>query len=173
MAKKADYVVPYRRKRKGKTDYKNRLNILKSETTRLVVRPSNKHMMVQLVDYKMDGDIIVSSANSQELKKFGWDFTAGNTPSAYLVGLLCGLRGQKKGVKKAILDTGLITSVKGSRNYASLKGAIDSGLKIPAGEGVFPNEERIDGKHIAHMDKENITKEFTKVKKKIIESFKK
>ena len=41
MARKAAYVVPYRRKREGKTDYKGRMNLLKSETTRLVVRPSN------------------------------------------------------------------------------------------------------------------------------------
>ncbi len=173
MAKRANYVVPFRRKREGKTDYKKRLNLLKSGASRLVVRPSNKHMIVQLVDYKKDGDVIVSTAHSKELKKFGWDFATSNLPAAYLTGLLCGFRGQKKGVKKAILNLGLFPSVKGSRSYAALKGAIESGLKIPVGEDVFPDEKRISGEHITHKDKESITEKFEKVKKKIVQTFKK
>lgn len=173
MAKKADYVVQYRRKREGKTDYKKRLGLLKSETTRLVVRPSNKHMKAQLIDYRVNGDVVVSSAHSKELKKFGWNNATGNLPAAYLTGLLCGLRGQKKGVKKALLDMGLLPSIKGCRSYSTLKGVLDSGLKIPADEKVFPDEKRICGEHIALHGRENITKEFTKVKEKIIETFKK
>jgi len=172
MAKRADYVVPFRRKREGKTNYKKRLNLLKSRVTRLVVRPSNKHMLVQLVDYKENGDVVISTAYSKELKKFGWDFATGNLPAAYLTGLLCGFRGQEKGVKRAILDLGLFPSVKGSRSYAALKGAIDSGLKIPVGEGVLPDEKRISGEHIS--DKyEGITEKFEEVRKEIVRTFKK
>ncbi|MBN2014096.1 MAG: 50S ribosomal protein L18 [Candidatus Altiarchaeota archaeon] len=172
MAKKADYVVQYRRKREGKTDYMKRLGLLKSKTTRLVVRPSNKHITAQLIDYRTNGDMVISSANSKELKKFGWNAATGNTPAAYLTGLLCGLRGQKKGIKKAVLDIGLLQSIKGSRRYAVLKGAMDSGLKIPADEGMFPDEKRISGEHIAQIGKENITKEFTEVREKLTEAFK-
>jgi large subunit ribosomal protein L18 len=169
MARRADYVVPFRRKREGKTDYKKRLNLLKSEATRLVVRPSNKHTLVQLVDYRENGDVIVSTAHSKELKKFGWDTPSGNLPSAYLTGLLCGLRGQKKGVKMAILDLGLFLSVKGSRSYAALKGATDSGLKIPSGGEILPDEERVSGGHIAGEVKEK----FGEVREKIVKTFKK
>ncbi|OYT41430.1 MAG: 50S ribosomal protein L18 [Candidatus Altiarchaeales archaeon ex4484_43] len=172
MAKRADYVVPFRRRREGKTNYKKRLNLLKSRATRLVVRPSNKHMLVQLVDYKKNGDVIVSTAYSKELKKFGWDFATGNLPAAYLTGLLCGFRGQKRGVKRAILDLGPFPSVKGSRSYAALMGAIDSGLKIPVGEDVLPDEKRISGKHMSNKY-ENITEKFEEVKKKIVRAFKK
>ncbi len=173
MAKKADYIVSFRRKREGKTDYKTRFNLLKSGATRLVVRPSNKHVTVQLVDYKKNGDAVSSAAYSHELKKFGWDSATGNLPSAYLTGLLCGLRGQKKGVKMAILDMGPFPSIKGSRIYAAVKGATDSGLKIPTGEDVFPNEERTSGGHITHKGDENITEKFEKTKEKIILTFKK
>jgi len=172
MAERADYVVPFRRKGEGKTNYKKRLNLLKSGATRLVVRPSNKHMVVQLVDYKKKGDVITSTACSKELKKFGWDFSTSNLPAAYLTGLLCGFRSQKKGVKMAILDLGLFPSVKGSRSYAALKGAIDSGLKIHAEENVFPDEKRISGGHISNKD-EDITEKFEEIKKKIVRAFKK
>jgi large subunit ribosomal protein L18 len=173
MARKADYVVHYRRKREGKTDYKGRMNLLKSETTRLVIRPTNKHTIVQLIDYRKDGDVVVSTAHSKELAKLGWSGAASNLPAAYLTGLLCGLRGQKKGVKKAILDIGLRPSVKGSRSYSALKGAIDSGLKVPADESVFPSEERLSGKHMTGKGKEDAAEMFSKAKEQIQESLKK
>ena len=50
MANKKTYTVPFRRKREGKTNYKKRLGLLKSKSLRLVVRKSNKHILVQLVD---------------------------------------------------------------------------------------------------------------------------
>ncbi len=171
MARKADYVVPYRRKREGKTDYKGRMNLLKSETTRLVVRPSNKHMTVQLVDYRKEGDLVVSMAHSKELAEFGWKNATSNLPAAYLTGLLCGIRGTKKGVKSAILDIGLCPSIAGSKTYAALKGAVDAGLKIPADEVIFPDPKRITGEHI--KGKENLTEIFAKVKEKITEAGKK
>jgi large subunit ribosomal protein L18 len=174
MARKAAYVVPYRRKREGKTDYKGRMNLLKSETTRLVVRPSNKHMTVQLVDYRKEGDLVVSMAHSKELAEFGWNYSTSNLPAAYLTGMLCGLRGAKKGVKTAILDIGLFPSIAGSKTYAALKGAIDAGLKIPADAVIFPNEKRVTGEHIVQKGKkETLTEEFAKVKEKILENGKK
>jgi large subunit ribosomal protein L18 len=173
MATGADYVVPFRRKRDGKTNYKKRLDLLKSGVTRLVVRPSNKHIVVQLVDYKKDGDVIVSAAHSRELKTFGWDYATSNVPAAYLTGLLCGFRGQKRGVKRVVLDLGLIPSVRGSRSYSALKGAMDSGLNIPAGENVFPDEKRISGWHMADKGKGDITENFETSKKKIMQNSKK
>lgn len=175
MAKTADYVVQYRRKRENRTDYKSRLRLLKSETTRLVLRPTNKHMLAQLVDYRKEGDVVVAAASSKELTKLGWRYATSNTPAAYLTGLLCGIRGQKKGIKNAVPDIGLRRSIKGSRIYAALKGAIDSGLKIPADENIFPDENRLMGEHIAsyHKGRESITEEFNKIKEKINETLRK
>ena len=54
--------------------------------------------------------------------------------------------------------------IKGSRIYAALKGILDAGLNIPHSDGIFPNEERIKGKHIS----EDIEKNMEDTKKKII-----
>lgn len=145
MAQKKIFTIPFRRKMQGKTNYKKRLALLKSNTLRLVVRKSNKHMLVQLVKYGDQGDQVVNSAHTQKLVDFGWDVSTGNISAAYLVGLLIGV--QSKG-KEAILDLGLQTPISGSRLFAVLKGAVDGGLKTKLGETVLPSQERITGKHI-------------------------
>lgn len=171
MAKKATYIVQYRRKRNGKTDYKKRLNLLKSKRHRLVVRKSNRYIIAQIVDYKKNTDVVKVSATSNELKKFGWTANTSNIPAAYLTGFLCGLRAKSKKIKNAILDTGLNPSVKGSRLYSTLKGAVDSGLEIPHDSSILPDESRITGKHIAeYRGKKNILDEFEKTKNKILNS---
>ena len=173
MATGPRYAVQYRRKRKGLTDYKKRLNMLKSKKDRLVVRLSNKHILVQLVRYSQNGDIILSSAHSAELKKFGWAYNTSNMPATYLTGLLCGLRAKSKDIKEAILDNGLLVSVPGNKLYSVLKGAIDSGLYIPHDESVLPSESRIRGEHIASYTKKDIATDFDKIKKSILGEFSK
>ena len=147
MKKGPRYRIPFKRRRTEKTDYRKRLKLLTSKKLRLVVRRSLKHVRVQIIDYDIKGDKILVSASSQDLKKFGWTGSA-NTPSAYLVGLLIGKRALKKNIKSAIFDIGLCRSVKGSKIYAVLKGALDGGLSIPHSPEVFPSEDRIRGNHI-------------------------
>ncbi|PKP54580.1 MAG: 50S ribosomal protein L18 [Candidatus Altiarchaeales archaeon HGW-Altiarchaeales-3] len=172
MAKGATYIVQYRRRRNNETNYKRRLNLLKSEKPRLVVRFSNKHAIAQVINYKPDGDLIVAHAQSSELKKFGWDFNTGNLPSAYLTGLLCGLKAFKNKEAEAVLDTGLMPPIAGSKIYAALKGAVDSGLSVAHDPKIFPPDERIRGDHIADYTNNSINENFDKVKEKIINSFK-
>lgn len=160
MANKKTYTVPFRRKRQGKTNYKKRLGLLKSKSLRLVVRKSNKHTLVQLINYTDIGDKVNLSVSSKHLLKFGWDKSTGNIPAAYLTGLLLG--NKAKG-KKAILDLGLQTPISGSRLFAVLKGVLEGGLNISVDESVFPSEDRIMGKHI---DKD-FEKLVNKVKDKI------
>jgi large subunit ribosomal protein L18 len=172
MATGASYTVAYRRKREQKTNYKRRLNLLKSGITRFVVRPSNKHISTQLVDYEENGDKIIASAHSSELKEYGWAHSTSNTPSAYLTGLLCGARGKAKGVEKAILDMGLFPQVNGSKIYATLKGLKESGVESPAEEDIFPSEDRITGKIISSYSKKakDMEADFAKVKAAILKS---
>ncbi len=184
--------IPHRRKREGKTDYNLRLRLLKSGRPRFVVRRSSNNILCQIIDYKTEGDNVVASSDSKELQKYGWKSHGGNLPSAYLTGLLCGLRAKSNGVKEAAMDIGLYPSTRGNKLFSALKGALDGGLKIPHSEDILPGKERITGKHIADLaqllkkkepekykkvfsaylkkkaDPENLQKMFEEVKKKII-----
>ena len=79
-------------------------------------------------------------------KKNGWKFGTGNLPCAYLVGYLLGKKAAAAGVSNGIADIGLRVHM--SRTYAAMKGVIDAGIDVPASEEVFPDEERLNGKHI-------------------------
>lgn len=171
MKSTTTYTVKYRRKREGRTDYKSRLNLLKGKTDRLVVRQSNTKMVLQIVRYDPDGDKVLLTVNSSELKKMGWSHSCKNIPAAYLAGLLLAKRAKEKKVAKAILDLGLKSPLKGSKVFSALKGVVDGGLVVPVSEEVFPSEERIKGEHVAKfLDKhKSIVDDFDKVKKKIEE----
>jgi large subunit ribosomal protein L18 len=164
MKKLKKIVIPYRRKREGKTNYKKRLSLLKSRECRLVVRKTNKYMTVQFVDYNPDGDHVLLTLSSKSLQKDGWKFCCKNLPAAYLTGCLAGKRALAKKIKRAILDLGLHTPVKGSRIYAVLKGVIDSGVAVPAGEDVFPKPDRLSGKHLNNPE---LQKMFEELKTKL------
>ena len=69
--------------------------------------------------------------------------------SLYLSGFLLGKRVLSKKVSKAVLDTGLFSSISGSRIYACLKGFVDAGVEVPHDESVLPGEDRVRGKHIS------------------------
>lgn len=167
MAKKSTYLIQHKRRRYKKTDYRKRLGLVRSGKTRLVIRKSLSGMRVQFVNYNSDGDLNVASAVSSELKKFGWKFSTGNLPAAYLTGLLAGVKAKSKNINEAILDLGLQTSTKGSRLYGALKGVIDAGLNVPHSKDILPSEDRIKGLHIEKP--EEISKHFEEIKKKIME----
>lgn len=148
MKKRKTYAVQFRRKRDGRTDYRKRLKLLLSKTPRLVVRCSGKNIIAQVVGYAPDGDRILASVHSRDIRKIGWGANRGNIPTAYLVGLLIANKAKKAGIERCVLDIGKTPSVKGSRVYALVKGAVDSGLEIPVDDSVFPNDDRISGRHI-------------------------
>jgi large subunit ribosomal protein L18 len=153
MAKTASYRVQFRRRREGKTDYQSRRALVTSRLPRLVTRASLRHINVQVVEATPTGDRVLTSANSQELRKYGWQTACGNTPSAYLTGLLCGVRAAGKGVKKAVADIGLHQPTKGARIFASLKGFVDAGVEVPHSAEKLPDEKRVRGQHIADYAK--------------------
>ncbi len=160
--------VPYKRKKEGKTDYKQRILLLKSRKLRLVIRKSLNNILLQIIEYSPDGDKILISTHSNQLKKFDWKFHKSNIPSAYLTGLLCGMKAKSKKIYEAVLDIGLSRNVKKTAIFAALKGVIDAGLKVSASEEVFPSEDRISGKHIADYKKNDIQKIFHQTKEKIL-----
>ena len=148
MMKGKIFTVPFRRKREGRTYYKKRLKILLSKRPRLVVRESLRNFYVSIVNYNPKGDKILLTVSSKLLVKSGWKGDTANLSSAYLVGFMAGKKAIQKGVKESVLDLGMNNSVKGSRLYAAVAGALDAGLKIPCNPEVLPPKDRISGGHI-------------------------
>lgn len=190
MAEGPTYQVQFRRRRDGKTDYRKRLRMLLSGKPRAVVRRTSSYVIVQVVKYEPKGDRVAVSGHSGELGKYGWKGGTSNTPAAYLTGLLCGLKAVEAGVKSAVFDSGLVTSVKGSKIFAALKGLLDAGMDIPHDKDALPQDARIRGEHIAsyasllgadkkkrfsktEADPANLPKHFEDVKGNIMKDVKK
>jgi large subunit ribosomal protein L18 len=154
LAKGPQYNLPFRRRREGRTHYGKRRKLVTSGIARFVIRPTNKHLGAQIIQAKPEGDFVLASAHSSELKEFGWKAPCGNMPAAYLTGFLAGHRAKAKGVSQAILDIGLYARGPGSRIFAAAKGALNAGLTIPHQETALPKAERIKGQHVANYSKE-------------------
>jgi large subunit ribosomal protein L18 len=138
-----------RRRREVRTDYHQRLRLLKSGKPRLVARKSNKHTTAQLITPGPQGDETLASAHSSDLEEYGWEAPTGNISAAYLTGLLAGKRAVDAGLEEAVLDIGLNTATPGNKVFAVQEGAIDAGLEIPHNDSVLADWSRTRGEHIA------------------------
>lgn len=153
MARGPRYNLPFRRRREGRTSYRKRKRLVTSGIPRLVVRPSNKHLTAQVVEARPEGDRVLASAHSSELKELGWKGSCGNLPAAYLTGLLAGRRAKAGGISEAILDIGVHARGPGSRIFAAAKGALKAGLTIPHDEKALPKQGRVRGEHVVEYSK--------------------
>ncbi|KAL7918715.1 hypothetical protein ACQKWADRAFT_303356 [Trichoderma austrokoningii] len=169
------FQTKYKRRREGKTDYyarkrlitqaKNKYNAPKY---RLVVRFTNKDIIMQIVSSEISGDKVLAAAYAHELKAYGITNGLTNWSAAYATGLLIARRVLSKlgldktfvGVEeadgeftltesaetddgerrpfKAFLDVGLARTSTGARVFGALKGASDGGIFIPHSEKRFP-----------------------------------
>ena len=102
MATGKRFNVRFRRRREGKTSYKKRLALAKSELPKLVVRRSNKYLIAQIVNYTENGDTTVAQFNSHSLKSKGWKHSCTNIPAGYLTGLAIASAAKKAKVAEAI-----------------------------------------------------------------------
>lgn len=148
MADKRTYKVPFRRRKEGKTNYAKRLAFVKSNKNRLVVRRTNKRVLVELVSQGKEGDQTLVFASSKELSQFGWKGNSCNIPTGYLTGLLAGKKAVQSGQKEAVLDIGFQVAHHGGVLFAAAKGALDAGLQLSLGEKSVPKADRLNGKHI-------------------------
>lgn len=184
----------FKRRRYEKTDYNQRLALLKSGKPRMVVRRTLNNIHIQLINYETAGDKTVVDVISKKLAKYGWKAHGGNTSAAYLCGLLAALEAGKKGIDSAVVDMGLQISSKGSVLYAAMMGARDAGLGINLGKENLPDMQRVCGAHVAEyakklkndkqkydkqfsayikagLDPEKIVEHFEDVKKKMLQEF--
>jgi len=166
------YQVQKRRRREGKTDFFARRKMIQqaghkynSKKYRLIVRFTNRKVVVQVAYATILGDKIISQATSMELPKYGIKAGLKNHAAAYLTGLLAARRTLKhfgladtfKGHEEAdgeefhiedeendqrpvkcILDVGIRRTVAGGRMWGALKGAVDGGLHVPHNTKKFP-----------------------------------
>ena len=134
-----------RRRKEGKTDYKLRFGLLKSEKPRIVFRKSNKYIIGQTISSDIAQDKILVGVTSKDLLRNGWPEekkgSLKSLPACYLTGFMLG---RKSKVKEAIFDIGLNRNVKKSRIYAFLKGVIDAGIKVSYKEEVMPEMKSIE-----------------------------
>ncbi|CAJ2502440.1 Uu.00g098340.m01.CDS01 [Anthostomella pinea] len=169
------YQTKYKRRRSGKTDYyarkrlitqaKNKYNAPKY---RLVVRFTNRDIIMQIVTSEISGDKVFCAAYAHELRAYGIEHGLTNWAAAYSTGLLIARRALKKlgldetftGVEepdgeytlteaaeedgeerrpfKCFLDVGLARTSTGARVFGAMKGASDGGILIPHSENRFP-----------------------------------
>jgi len=166
------FQVKFKRRREGITDYyarkrlttqdKNKYNTPKY---RLIVRFTNKDIICQIAYAKIEGDVVICSAYSHELPRYGVKVGLTNYAAAYCTGLLVARRllqkfkmgdkyvGQTEvdgehftvedndsgpGAFRCYLDVGLKRTTTGARVFGAMKGAADGGLDIPHSTRRFP-----------------------------------
>ncbi len=136
-----------RRRLEAKTDYKTRLDLLASGKTRVVIRKTNRYIIIQLVSSLNAQDKVIFSTTSKVLLSKGWPKEKSGSlkslQAAYLTGHIFGASIKNK-IKECILDLGMQRNVKNSRVYASLKGIVESGLKIPHSSSILPPDDLIE-----------------------------
>jgi large subunit ribosomal protein L18 len=144
-----------RRRLEGKTDYKARLDLLKSGKPRLVVRKSNRYIIAQLVQSDIAQDKVVAGISSKALLSKGWpnelSGSLKNLSAAYLTGFMLGKLALNAKIKDAILDAGMYRNIKNSRIYSVLKGAVDAGMDIPHNDDVLPPMEMIKNEKMSKI----------------------
>jgi large subunit ribosomal protein L5e len=182
------FQVKYKRRRDGKTDYYARKRLIIQDKNkyntpkyRLIVRFSNKNVTTQIAYARIEGDVVIAAAYSNELPKYGVKVGLSNYSAAYCTGLLLARRLLKKlkldgiyaGAKEAtgaeyyvedvdgqpgafqcFLDVGLRRTTTGAKLFGALKGAADGGLNVPHSTKRFPGFE--DGKYKADVHRKHI-----------------
>jgi large subunit ribosomal protein L18 len=136
-----------KRRRQSKTDYLKRIKLLKSRKPRIVFRKTNKYVIAQYVISKEARDSIKIGITSKVLLKYGWPKekigSLKSLSASYLIGYLMGKKILKNKLQEPIVDFGMIRTIHKTKVFAFLKGLIDSGIKIPCKEEIFPEEKRI------------------------------
>lgn len=148
MAQGPQHTVNFRRRRTDRTDYAQRLELLKSGKPRAVIRLTNNQTLVQIITYHEDGDQTQAAYTANQLPALDWEHHTGNLPAAYLTGYACGVNAVANGFDEAVADLGLHNIHPGSRLFAAVKGLQDAGVHVPADPDVLPAESRLTGEHI-------------------------
>ena len=87
-------IIPKRRRRESKTNYLKRKRLLEGKKPRVVVRKTNRYIIIQFVESKLAQDRILAGVTSKKLLAYGWpENKAGSLKglaAGYLTGILFG-----------------------------------------------------------------------------------
>jgi large subunit ribosomal protein L18 len=145
------YNLTLKRNRQRKTNYRKRAALLLSRSSFIVAKISDQNISSQVLKPTINGDIVICSAHSRELRKYGWKGSMNSLPACFLTGFLLGKKSVANAMNNAILYTG--TDSFTSRVAACLKGIVAAGVNVPVSEDNLPADDRINGKHIAEYAK--------------------
>jgi large subunit ribosomal protein L18 len=161
------YIRTLKRIRNRKTNYRKRKAVLISRRNFITIKTTNENIHCQLIKPNVNGDIALTFSNSKELAKYGWKGASNNLSASFLVGLLMGKKMISRNHDSAILYTGKTPFT--SKVAACLKGVASAGVNIPLSEEAMPDENRINGTHVAKyatvlkQDKSLYEKRFSKL----------
>merc|ERR1712241_1047184 len=184
------FQVKFKRRREGRTDYYARKRLVVQEKNkyntpkyRMIVRFTNKDVICQIAYAKIEGDVVICSAYSHELPRYGVKVGLTNYAAAYCTGLLLARRllkslkldetyeGQVEadgedfyvedvdgapGAFRAYLDVGLARTTTGARVFGALKGAADGGIDIPHSTRRFPGYDSESNEFSAQVHRDHI-----------------
>ena len=145
------YNLTLKRNRQRKTNYRKRAALLLSRSSFIVAKISDQNISSQVLKPTINGDIVICSAHSRELRKYGWKGSMNSLPACFLTGFLLGKKSVANTTNNAILYTG--TDSFTSRVAACLKGIVAAGVNVPVSQENLPIDDRINGKHIAEYAK--------------------
>jgi len=93
------FQTKFRRRREGKTDYRQRHKLITQDKNkynspkyRLAVRFSNQYVQCQVIYAEIEGDKVLCSAHSSELRRYGLPVGLKNYSASYCTGLLVARR---------------------------------------------------------------------------------
>lgn len=159
-----------RRRMENKTDYGKRGKLLKSAGPRIVFRKTNRYVIGQYVVSKNAQDKVQIGVTSKDILAQGWpkefEGSLKSLTASYLTGLLLAKKITSQKLPMPILDLGMLRVLHKTKIYAFIKGVNDGGVKIKCDPKLFPEEDRIKGKHL----KKDFSKTFETIKSKIIEA---
>ena len=145
------YIHTIKRIRQHKTNYRKRAAILIGRHNFITIKVTNQNVLSRLLAPDIKGDKVLATAHSRELVKQGWGGSLNSLPACYLTGILLGRKCLEKNFDSGVLYTGLNPFT--SRVAACLKGIVDAGVHVPASEDSFPEQDRLEGNHIADYAK--------------------
>ncbi|KHN36791.1 60S ribosomal protein L5 [Glycine soja] len=159
------YQVKFKRRREGKTDYRARIRLINQDKNKYNTPKyrfvSNKDIVAQIISASIAGDLVLATAYSHELPRYGLEVGLTNYAAAYCTGLLLARR--------------VLKTLEMDEEYeGNVEGALDGGLDIPHSDkrfaGFDKEKKELDAEILAEDEPEKYQSHFSEYIKRGIEA---